>query len=166
MNDPLRLMGLYVRYAADRLELRDWQFAVQPEDLEGTLATVRVTSRRRLAVIGLSDAFFEADDADQRHAVVHELIHCHLEGARDAAATLERPLGASAYEMFRDTQDNEIESAAHALARAIAPVLLTPGEWAESRLKRNDGIPQPTRRGGGSVRAPGRCHPVRAAKPK
>lgn len=73
----------YVRDIADRLRLRDWTIRVmddEPEDKDAA-ASCQCIYGRKLANIRLAGSFLDDEPAEQRHTVVHELLHCHLDDA-------------------------------------------------------------------------------------
>jgi hypothetical protein len=73
--------GKYVRMIASMLALKDWTLVLscdRPDDGNATAAIYAVPGRKR-AYLYLSDGFLEDDDpVDQRHSIVHELVHCHV----------------------------------------------------------------------------------------
>jgi hypothetical protein len=129
-DSMLPVLAEYVRYLADRMRLKDWSFEVEVDhDLEGSLATVRIVHRRRIACLRFSEAFFGSDEQERRHAVIHELAHAPLQSMRDRVKTLVGQMTQPAFEMFREGCDHEIETLADEWAATIAPYMLTMQEW-------------------------------------
>lgn len=125
MTDPRRqAFAPYVRDLADRLRLRDWTVVVkddEPEDKDSH-ASIHCVYGRKRALLRLSDDFLGDDPEDQRHTVVHELLHCHLDDAYWYA--IDRIGGDAA---ARQAFDRFAEKAVDGLADAIAPLMPTPG---------------------------------------
>ncbi len=74
----------YIRMIADTLGLTEWEFRVEdlvpPDDDENPpWAHIDFVYGRRFATIGLCEDFRDLTDRRQRHVIVHELLHCHLE---------------------------------------------------------------------------------------
>lgn len=69
----------YFRVLFDRLGLKDWDFRIDetgPSDRDA-LAAIACAEGRKFARIDLSDNFLRDDEDRQRHAAVHEALHCH-----------------------------------------------------------------------------------------
>ena len=69
----------YVRQLADILRLKDWRIQVL-EDLppENALASCAPVEGRKYANLRLGECFLVDAAEEQRHTIVHELLHCHL----------------------------------------------------------------------------------------
>ena len=134
MTDPRRqAFAPYVRDLADRLRLRDWTIYVRddpPHDGE-CIASIHCVEGRKVANIRFNDPFLDDSPEDQRHTIVHELLHCHVNGAWDYA------VDTFATEDARRAFRRLAETAVDGLADAIAPLLPLPGIAAG----RNDGHP-------------------------
>jgi hypothetical protein len=123
MNDRDRAaLSLYVRWVADELELRDWTINLSAElPPEGCHALVTSTYGRKLATIKFEDDFRSLDPEQQRHTVVHELVHCHLESATNIVLNdLEEYLGKTADQVFWNGFKRQIEYGVDGIASAIA----------------------------------------------
>lgn len=70
----------YARHLADLLGLKDWEIEVldEPPPSDDAYAHVHCVFGRKRALIRLSDNFLRGSNTDQRHAIVHELLHCHF----------------------------------------------------------------------------------------
>ncbi len=70
----------YVRQLADTLRLRDWRIEVYEDAPADSTATASVcpVNGRKYAVVRFGESFLTDEPADQRHTIVHELLHCHL----------------------------------------------------------------------------------------
>lgn len=117
-----KIVGDYVRRAADEMELRDWTLDIghAPSD-EDTDAQIRCTYGRKHATIFFAAGFRGYDADRQRQTVAHELVHCHLHAACDQVnndlATL---LGKPAETAFKTSFERSLEYGVDALADAIA----------------------------------------------
>ena len=88
----------YIRARADDLALRDWTFVVRhdPPTEQAALAETTPIEGRRHAALRFCVEFRELTDDEQRHVVVHELLHCHLGQLQhlvDSSSQLRRTLG-------------------------------------------------------------------------
>lgn len=110
----------YLRLLGDSLALRDWTFVVsQTPAAPGFNAQIAPLKARRRAELRLSPHFWALPAAEQRHALVHELLHCHLVSAQLAGCEV---LSRKARAVF----DLNLEMSVDALADAIAPHLPLP----------------------------------------
>jgi hypothetical protein len=109
----------YVRQIADTLHLKDWEILISPQAPAGdeTIASIQPIYGRKSALLRLSDGFLTDSATDQRHTLVHELIHCH-------AAPLQRLLESEEHMTAGARQ--AIEYCVDGLADAIAPLLPLP----------------------------------------
>lgn len=121
-----KALGEYVRDTADKLELRDWTFNVEhaalpSEDGLSTLADVTCTDGRKLATVRVCENFRERDPEEQRHVIVHELVHCHLTQLQDQCESdLHSLIGRPADTVFELSFRRNLEYAVDALASALA----------------------------------------------
>ena len=83
MTEKQRLaVADYIGKIADELGLMDWEIALETEAApDDCYAMVDSHTQRRRASIKLCRDFFSLPPETQRMAMVHELIHCHLENA-------------------------------------------------------------------------------------
>jgi len=68
----------YVRLIADKIALKDWTVQIsesQPAD-RGAMASVNPCEGRKWGTIFLADGHFGESREEQRHTIVHELLHC------------------------------------------------------------------------------------------
>lgn len=120
------VLDAYVRRVADTLALRDWTFRLerdQPAPDDCGMQTNCIEGRR-YAVIRVNCEFRADSPEEQRHHVVHELIHCHTAAAHhiielDAKQTLGEAMGS----LLERTFGRSIEYAVDGLAQAVAPML-------------------------------------------
>lgn len=117
-----KALGLYIRWVGDAMELRDWTFELSRKEPDtDAFATVTPTYGRKIAVIDLCPDFRAMAPEKQRHVIVHELVHCHLEPAASMVRSdLEKHLGETTDRVFWDGFKRQVEYGVDALASAIA----------------------------------------------
>lgn len=123
-----RLADLLRDYA-NRLSLRDWETQVDHGEprREGALAEVELAAYRRVARFRVSGTWETLDPDEQRHALAHELLHCHARDLVQAALEGARPeLGETAFRVYAAVIEREHERMVDALAIAVSPVLPLP----------------------------------------
>lgn len=126
----------YMRAVADRLGLRDWTITVMRaplDDDDDAAARIVPTYGRRQAKIWLAYVFNEWDAEEQRHVIVHELLHLTVEPlfAR-LSHTLPKVLGAPIYDLLMASIKLDAEYQNDALADFIAPLFpLIGDDWPE-----------------------------------
>lgn len=117
----------YIRSTADLLCLRDWTFEVDcdpVDDEDRAVATCWPSEGRRVATIAFAKDFREKSREEQRHAVVHELLHCHHAAAADIVRLdLIKQLSQSTYDVLWFGFKRQIEYMVDALADAFAPMV-------------------------------------------
>ncbi|MCL5292552.1 MAG: hypothetical protein M1548_08515 [Actinobacteria bacterium] len=120
----------YVRQIADLLHLKDWRIRIEvdeAEDFDGFMAVVHPIEGRKRARLILCKEWLELSPEDQRHSIVHELVHCHLAGAGDIVRLdLLKNMSQSSYDIFYGGFKRQIEYAVDGLADAVAPLLPLP----------------------------------------
>ena len=139
--DPAAVTA-YVRTLADLLHLRDWDITVdvRPGTIDAC-ADINCFPSQKRAVIRVGAEFVEADQLDgearamwQRHTLVHELIHCHLAGARNLTedlCSIAFPKGKAAAAVFAGV-DSHLEYATDGLSDAVTVFMPLP-DWDTSR---------------------------------
>lgn len=126
--------GLFLRYAADKVGLRDWAFNLRwtpYEDNDEAMAAIKVVSGQKRATVWLCKDFADLPEPQQRHALVHELLHCHFEAISEACWGTSRLMGEPAHIVFRDTVQREIELAVDAIASEWATTFSTIADSAK-----------------------------------
>jgi hypothetical protein len=126
------LRARYARIVADRVGLRDWVIEVDHDPADGALARVRLHGERRALRLSFADGFELEPEDEQRHAVVHELVHPHL---RDLFETVrsgaEEEFTGVAYRLYIGAVRRDVERTVDAVAEALAPAVPFPSEIAE-----------------------------------
>lgn len=117
----------YARPLADDLGLRDWTLTIQRTDEDESrqgsevIATCYPTYGRKHAEITLHPPFWALTPEDQKHALIHEFIHCHLAALQHQVEhDLKDHFSDSAYAAFFDSFRRNLEYAIDGLAAEIA----------------------------------------------
>lgn len=118
-------LGEYIRRIADEMALRDWTFSVLSEPAEADeSAHIDITYGRKHALIRVAHDFVEFRPAAQRHSIVHELVHCHLEPACSIFQNeVQDALGFASGSLLWAGFKRNVEYGVDGLADAIAPLL-------------------------------------------
>lgn len=83
-TQEITILGDYVRRIANALALRDWRFTISDEPCDkDAFACILATAGRKRAGINFAWNFRNLDPEEQRHTVVHELLHCHFASVND-----------------------------------------------------------------------------------
>lgn len=125
----------YARRLADMLGLKDWTIGLSDlsvdaptgDELEPAIAQIKVTSGQQLARIRVGPGFTTGTPADQRSAIVHELLHCHLWPVEEAIDSIDELVGTSVAHVVEYVHHLAVERAVDAIAVAIAPFFPLPG---------------------------------------
>ncbi len=125
-----KALAAYVRDTANRLALRDWTVALNVGPLREAdhNGQVECVYGRRYAVVTVPPDFDRQPRETQRHTVVHELVHCHLDPLRLVVENLETNLGDALYGVTMGTHRDATEYATDALADAFSPLIPLPPE--------------------------------------
>jgi hypothetical protein len=117
-----KALGRYIRWCADAMELRDWTIELMHDPCEPDCnASVEIVYGRKFARVFVNQDFRAYDPERQRHTIVHELVHLHLESAcsmvrNDLEHYLPRPVD----HVFWEGYKRQVEYGVDALASAIA----------------------------------------------
>lgn len=126
----------YFREVADRMRLKDWTVEVMPDPPADSdaLAEVVCTYGRLWATVRLGDSFLVRSPEEQRHVVVHELVHCHTDlAARVALEAMPEPVK----DVFRRLKEHETD----ALAAVLAPHMPLPLQGVREAVKEAEAQP-------------------------
>jgi len=122
-------LARYIRTVANTLGLHDWRLDIQEDepDTKEAWASVSCTYGRRIAQMWLSHGFELLDPAEQRHVIVHELLHIHFDRALSLAeSSLPGLLGVGAYSVYLASLRENLEHGVDAVADALAPAFPLP----------------------------------------
>jgi len=120
----------YIRWVGDKLGLRDWTFTLNrfplPADSQ-VIACVDCVFGRRRASVTLEIHFAELDPETQRHTLVHELLHCHLDTLHSLWCNeLPGIMGAAAWAVLDNASRQQIEFAVDGISDFLAPQMPLP----------------------------------------
>ena len=121
----------YVDVLQPILCLRDWKLTVanEPVEDENDAATIRCIYGTHHAYINIGVSFDDHTPEQQRHLLVHELIHPHLNRIKGAVINVLNQGGRTEYEVGKAQLVDECEYATDSLADALAPFCPLP-QWA------------------------------------
>lgn len=121
----------YLRQLADMMGLRDWVIRLDMGALEeGTMGQCFIPYGRKLADIKLA----EHDTIEElRETMVHELVHCHLDGIRFPISNIRNVIGQSLYDVASESTRDYVEQATQGIAREWAKTLPLPIKGATKR---------------------------------
>ena len=130
---PIAVVDGYLRQLADRIGLKDWIIAVDRGEpvLPGALASVCVVDGRKLAIVRLASGLAGCPAPEQRYVLVHELVHCHLDGTHRAIDAVKEVIGTAAFTLLEAQHRLAVELATDAVAEVLAPSLPLP-PWCGS----------------------------------
>lgn len=118
------VLDTYVRQVADTLALRDWTFRLErdqpcPDDAG---AQINCLDGRRHALLRINRDFRDEEPGEQRHQIVHEVIHCHFAAAHHTVELdVKQALGEAAGSLLDRLFSRSVEYAVDGLAQAVAP---------------------------------------------
>lgn len=117
-----RALGEYIRHVADRMELRDWTLHLDSDPChDSNNASMNSIYGRKIARIRVHEGFRTWEPERQRHAIVHELVHCHLWSATEMVqCDLAEHLKKQGDRIFWDGFRRQVEYGVDGLASAIA----------------------------------------------
>jgi hypothetical protein len=127
-KDFMRI-GAYIRNVANQFGLRDWYLSlawspITDEEDSDAMACITRTYGQRHATIRVMADFALLPPQQQSHALVHELLHLHLDDVEFLAReTLQDSMGELAYGMYRSLLHAEIEKAVDNMALSMAELL-------------------------------------------
>ena len=112
----------YIAFLASHLGLNDWSIRLMPQVCENPnhAATVVCTPGRKIAQVTLAEDWLEQTPEEQRHVLIHELIHVHADHEfQYIEDTLPTLIGSVAYLPFEKAYRDLHEHAVDALASAM-----------------------------------------------
>jgi hypothetical protein len=125
----LRKIAKYIAVVANALGLRDWSLRLhddEPDDKDAQ-ASVATVYGRKIAHVNLGHGFSMLDPEEQRHVIVHELLHVLMDPTWTLVnQALPGQIGVSAWGVFEAAYRERMEHAVDAIAKALAPALPLP----------------------------------------
>jgi hypothetical protein len=126
-------LNVYARYLQRKLQLQDWFVKVIDEPCgPDDDADISITEGQKHAKMRVRSDFKDRTPEQQRHTMVHEIIHIHLAGMQDSAADLEQHVGSVVYNLFDKSFLRALEYAVDGLADAFAPLVRTMADLEKS----------------------------------
>lgn len=118
----------YVDVLQPILALRDWKLTVESDDSpnEGDAAAIRCIYGTRHAFINIGVSFDEHPIEQQRHVLVHELLHAHMNRIKGAVINVLNQVGRTEYEVGKAQMVDEVEYAVDSITDALAPLCPLP----------------------------------------
>lgn len=126
-------IGLYLRFLADNVGLRDWTLAFpseQPDD-DRWAASCETIYGRKIANICFTDGWEHTEEGDFRATCVHELMHCHINIVWEPLNAISEIVGIQVYGPAHDGMRLHMEHAIDAIASEWSRHLPLPSEWLE-----------------------------------
>lgn len=127
--DFLRIAA-HIRWTADQMNLRDWtlQLKWEPADIGeekfSCYAKIEVMDTKPIANIWVCDGFVHIPPEEQHRAIVHELVHIHLDRlASIGDEQCKSYLGLVGYEMLGSEMHRAIEQVTEAIASSWSRTL-------------------------------------------
>jgi hypothetical protein len=127
-------LEFYVREIADLMGLRDWTVHLRPGDPEeeNHKACAQVTFGRRYVNLWFRRGWWTWSPAELRSAVVHELLHAHLNPVGHSTINnVAHLIGHKPYLVAWEAMTLQLELATDAIAEAWAVTLPLPIKEAE-----------------------------------
>jgi hypothetical protein len=133
-RDELELLAQYVRHLANLMGLPHWRFDVEVAEGDGTAhAEIFAAENRNKARICFYSRFFTEGPDEQRHTIVHELLHPQFAPCQGHVRTLSGPLGTILFDQFERAHNDRLECAVDAITDFLAPLLPRFDQWLATR---------------------------------
>jgi hypothetical protein len=117
----------YVDSCKEIMGLGHWEITVSTESApDDSWADIEVSTNLYHATIRFSPKLWDEKHEDVKRVVAHELIHIHQTGVERLVETLEKQLGAAAYDLLTTVWDVESERSADSLSKVIAQLMPEP----------------------------------------
>ena len=121
----------YVDDLRTHVALLDWKIIVEAEfGDEDVAAQIRCIYGTRHAFLSVGVSFDDHSLKQQRHVIVHELLHCHLNRVKGSVINVLNQMGREVYEVGKAQLVDEAEYAVDSIADALAPKCPMP-PWTE-----------------------------------
>lgn len=120
----------YIQVLQSQMGLTDWQVELDTDatpDNNDAVAAIAFVFGRRLAHLTVSPGFYHTSAEQQRHYLVHELVHCHEAGVLEwLDRGLPELLGGLAFKAVEPLLRYLFERLTDDIALAWAPMLPLP----------------------------------------
>jgi hypothetical protein len=123
-TDSYRRLAFYIRLVADGLALRDHEVTLdQRPAVPGRIAECELSPFRQAITVRVAVNFFDLPRDQQRHAVVHELVHAHVAAVCAMVEQSVPPwMPVKTWEMFQRMFERDVEVLVDTVAVLLAPV--------------------------------------------
>ena len=121
-------LGEYVRQMADLMGLKDWEVKLSDEPPENAEHAACIDTRygRKFANISVQAEWASEPPETFRATIVHELVHCFLNPARNCIDNVQSLVGELVYRPLYNSLTDHIEYATDGIAVAWAEFLPLP----------------------------------------
>jgi|LakMenE18May11ns_1017448.scaffolds.fasta_scaffold9587420_1 hypothetical protein len=138
-NNTLRAqLEDYLKELSLLMKLTDWDIRIDwaRKADNDNLAEIIATYGQKRAVLRLGRKFLRDTAGDQRHTLVHELVHCHISNIMDLVwTTHDQVLTNKQAKMLEPSFELSMETTVDGIADALAPMMPLP-YWAKKRQSR------------------------------
>ena len=138
-NNTLRVqLEEYLKELSLLMKLTDWDIRIDwaRKADNDNLAEIIATYGQKRAVLRLGRKFLRDTAGDQRHTLVHELVHCHISNIMDLVwTTHDQVLTNKQAKMLEPSFELSMETTVDGIADALAPMMPLP-YWAKKRQSR------------------------------
>lgn len=127
-------LGRYIRLIADTVGLRDWFLDLGHGDPPGDNdfgGQCHCVPYQKKATIWLRSDWTTWPEDEIRHTVVHELLHCHLQGTQVALEPLADIIGNLGASIMVSSHHAALELAIDGMAYEWSKLLPLPSQWEE-----------------------------------
>ncbi len=135
-----KAVGTYVRWMANELGLRDWTLAVSRDTSDtACYADIDVATQTKEATIRLCVEWTTLSPEIQRRAVIHELLHCHLNRLSNYWEYVAESVGRAVTDPTSKAHSRDMEVAIDAIALEIAKHYPLLGQPKVTKRETTDG---------------------------
>ena len=111
----------YIRSLADDIGLKDWTIELKrdgPANSDAGASMITICGRR-IVWIRLGFGFYSGTPEDQRHYVLHELLHVHLDDVDTAIWQAKEIIGSDTFTLMEKVVKDRLEFAIDTIAASI-----------------------------------------------
>lgn len=138
----------YLRWMANEMGLRDWTiqlpYGQHPADPQGA-ASIEHTYGRKILTVRLCEDFDSFSLERQRHYIVHELVHTHLDRIGYTVNSLKHVTHDPVFTVFESNFNDDIEYITDAIAEIIAPHMPLPKKAKPKKKAKHAPAPKPAK---------------------
>ncbi len=116
----------YVAYLCELLEIREWRITLanDPPDNLDAAAEIKCTYGRKVASIKLCREFFSLAPDEQRHVIIHELIHVLTDGLDNVIENgVDTLIGKPAFTVLHEAWNVQLEYLTDHLAYVVEDLI-------------------------------------------